>query len=111
MVLEPIAQHGTAAALQISFSDPNVQAALIGASVIVIVLPIGRFVWRNHSRSSKNSSRLNRYGRTLFGDDDDATHDGIAQQVEDLHAQGQRLEERVGRVEDKVDRLCKKLDA
>lgn len=78
-----------------------VLAAIIG----LVIAAIGRFIWKNHIRSKKNKNSIKRYGRALFGDDDDATHDGIAQQVSDVHSNMKNLDNRLTRIEDKIDRI------
>lgn len=71
-------------------------APYLSVLLSIIVIAIGRFIWQNRQSSDTNESRIERLGRTMFGDDKDTTRPGLVERLNEI-------ENRLDEIEDRLD--------
>lgn len=73
-------------------------APVLAPVISLVLVLVGRIIWNHEQRLRSLEQSRTRHGRTLYGDDDDMTHDGLSHNLSDVLA-------RLDRVEKKLDKL------
>lgn len=71
----------------------------------IVMTALGRFVWKNYTRSSNNSDRLDRHGLVIFGDDQNPIRDGLIHKQKEIEKRLSKVEGRLNALESRLENL------
>lgn len=75
--------------IDLILSQPSILTAVlvvIGGIVSTVVPIVAREVYRIRNRLDELETKTTRHSRTLYGDTDDPTHSGLAQQLSEIES-------------------------
>lgn len=59
-------------------------APVLAVLVSLVLTIVVKVIWNHEKRIRANEKSQTRHGRTIYGDDEDVTQDGLAENVRDL---------------------------
>lgn len=80
----------------------NIVSALVIPFVIIILSAFGKALWDVHKRLTQIEDAVSQHSETLYGNPDDAMHNGLAQDVKDVKVKVDTIDEKMDTINDYI---------